>query len=195
MTGRRRSSPSWDALFAIADAHDGYFSTRQAAEAGFSPQLLQKHIKAGRVEHTMRGVYRLVHYPGSTHENLSPVWLWSNEECIFSHQTALWLHGLSEILPHKVYITLPTSWRARRVRLPTGVIASYGDLPAGDWSMAGAVPITTPKRTLLDCSRRHLSPEFLIQAVEDAVGRGLIASDAIDPEVSRALGPYRAPVT
>lgn len=41
------SKPDWDRLFETASAQDGYFTTRQAADAGYSSQLLLKHIRAG----------------------------------------------------------------------------------------------------------------------------------------------------
>ncbi len=42
-----------------------------------------------------RGVYRLVHFPVGDHEDLTAVWLWSEREGVFSHETALALHDLS----------------------------------------------------------------------------------------------------
>ena len=49
MSSATPSKPDWDRLFETAGAQEGYFTTRQAAEAGYSPQLLLKHIRAGRV--------------------------------------------------------------------------------------------------------------------------------------------------
>ncbi|MBU1068633.1 type IV toxin-antitoxin system AbiEi family antitoxin domain-containing protein [Myxococcota bacterium] len=52
----RPPKPDWDLLFETASAQEGYFTTRQAAEAGYSTQLLLKHIRAGRVVRTRRGI-------------------------------------------------------------------------------------------------------------------------------------------
>ena len=54
-------SPDWDHLFEIAAAQTGRFTTQQAAEAGYSPQLLAHHLGARRMVRVRRGVYRLVH--------------------------------------------------------------------------------------------------------------------------------------
>ena len=51
-------SPDWHALYEIAAAQDGYFTTEQAAAAGYSPQLLAHHLAARRVVRARRGVYR-----------------------------------------------------------------------------------------------------------------------------------------
>jgi predicted transcriptional regulator of viral defense system len=95
MTSASPTTPSWDDLFDLAAGQDGLFSTAQAAEAGYSPQLLQKHLRAGRVRRVRRGVYRLVHFPPGEHDDLAAVWLWSNRAGVFSHETALSLHELS----------------------------------------------------------------------------------------------------
>src|SRR5208337_2168977 len=68
----------------------------RTAAAGYSTQLLLKHIRSGRVTRVRRGVYRLVHFPAGEHENLAVLWLWSERMGVFSHHTALALHGLSD---------------------------------------------------------------------------------------------------
>ena len=81
--------PDWDHLFEIAAGQAGYFTTKQAAGAGYSTHLLRKHIHAGRVARSRRGIYRLVHFPASEHEELVAAWLWSEQAGVISHQTAL----------------------------------------------------------------------------------------------------------
>ena len=62
-------SPDWDALFGVAQAQAGYFTTRQAARAGYSPQLLA-YLGDKKVLRVRRGIYRLVHFPSSDQEDL-----------------------------------------------------------------------------------------------------------------------------
>ena len=71
MSGAAIIPPDWDRLFEIAAAQDGLFTTQQAAEAGYSPQLLAYHLSAGRMVRLRRGVYRLVHFPAGDHEDLT----------------------------------------------------------------------------------------------------------------------------
>src|SRR5690349_25003862 len=99
--------PSWNRLYEAASELEGHFTTQQAADAGYSPQLLRKHIQAGRIVRVRRGIYRLVHFPSSVHEELVVIWLWSERQGVFSHQTALSLHGLSDVLPSKSHLTVP----------------------------------------------------------------------------------------
>lgn len=183
------TSPSWDHLFEIAAAQEGHFTTKQAAEAGYSLPLLNHHLNSGRVLRVRRGVYRLVHFPACDHEDLTVVWLWAERRGVFSHQTALALHDLSDILPAKIHMTVPAAWRKRRLRVPEGVTLHYADLPDDDRRWFGAVPATTPLRTLLDCARCHVAPELLRAATLDALHRGLVLHSELDP-VAQALEPF-----
>jgi predicted transcriptional regulator of viral defense system len=167
-------SPSWDDLFDLAVGQDGLFSTAQAAQAGFSPQLLQKHLRAGRVRRVRRGVYRLVHFPPGEHEDLAVVWLWSNRAGVFSHETALSLHVLSDVLPSRVHLTVPSAWSRRRLRVPQGVVLDYGDVANEDRTWVGPVQVTTVRRTLADCIAVGVAPDLVRQAIRQAAERGLV---------------------
>jgi len=53
---RRRTGPNRDRLYKIAEAQDGHFTASQAAEAGYSPQLLARYLRNGRVVRIQRGI-------------------------------------------------------------------------------------------------------------------------------------------
>jgi len=177
-------APDWGALFSIAEAQSGYFTTAQAAGAGYSPPLLHKYLANGRVLRVRRGIYRLVHFPASEHEDLVVLWLWAGQAGVFSHETALALHDLSDVLPSKVHMTVPASWRSRRLRVPPGLVLHYADvgdvgdiggIADADRTGFSAVEITTPLKTLRDCIAANVSPELVRQAVLQARQRGLIS--------------------
>ncbi len=189
MSEASTQSPDWDQLFEVAAAQDGLFTTQQAAGAGYSPQLLAHHLRASRIIRVRRGVYRLVHFPASDHEDLTVVWLWSEQKGVFSHQTALALHELSDALPSKVHVTLPEAWRKRRLREPDGVVLHSGDVAESERRWFGPVPVTAPLRTLEDCAAEHLPPELLRGAALDALDRGLVRRDELGA-VEAALGPF-----
>lgn len=181
--------PEWDRLFEIAAAQEGLFTTKQAAEAGYSPQLLVHHVRRGRVARVRRGVYRLVHFPAGEHEDLVAIWLWTERAGVMSHATALALHELSDVLPAVHYVTLPASWSARRLRVPRGIELHHADLPAEDRGWVGPIPVTSVLRTLNDCAKGGLSPELLQQAAEQALRRGLVTRDELG-DVAKALAPF-----
>lgn len=189
MPRTRPPRPAWDRLYETASAQDGYFTTQQAAAAGYSPQLLQKHKQAGRVQRVRRGIWRLVHYPFGEFDQYAELWLWAGPEAVFSHETALSLHDLSDLLPARIHITLPAAARARRLRPPPGLILHFADVEDRERTWFGCVPVTKPTRTLEDCARASLSPEDLQLAAEQALQRGLVRREEL-VEVEKALRPF-----
>lgn len=189
MEAPRKNRPSWDQLFEMAAAQSGYFTTRQAARAGYSSQLLLKHIRAGRVVRAHRGIYRLVHFPASDHEELVTAWLWSEQAGVISHLTALSLHGLSDVLPAHVHMTLPTAWLQRRFRVPTDIVLHHADVEPEERAWFGAVPATSPARTLNDCAKSGVSPELLRHAALQVLRRGLVTRSELR-DVEAALLPF-----
>lgn len=168
-------APDWDALYEVAQGQGGYFTTRQGAAAGYSPQLLA-YLGSRKVTRIRRGIYRLVHFPASGHEDLVVLWLWSEQVGVFSHETALALHDLSDALPGKVCMTLPSSWRRRRLRVPAGLVLHFADLADADRASFSVVPVTAPLRTLEDCLEAHVAPDLVRQAIHQARQRGLITA-------------------
>jgi predicted transcriptional regulator of viral defense system len=181
--------PDWGALYSVAEAQEGHFTTQQAAATGFSTQLLYKHIHAGRVAKDRRGVYRLVHFPPGEHEELAIVWLWSDRVGIFCNQSALGLHGLSDVMPATLHLALPESWRARRLRVTARVTNHNSENAPSERAWFGPVPATSVKRTLIDCADAHLAPDLLRQATRQALHRGLVARADLAP-IDRALAPF-----
>jgi predicted transcriptional regulator of viral defense system len=87
------------------------------------PPLLAHYQKTGRIARIRRGIYRLVHFPSGEQEELVTAWLWTDSQGVLSHQTALALHGLSDVLPAKIHLAAPElasptlgGWRAPTVR-------------------------------------------------------------------------------
>ena len=181
--------PRWNQLYEVAAGQEGYFTTRQAADAGFSPELLIHHHRAGKVIRFRRGIHRIVHFPPGEHEELVAAWLWSDRAGIVSHETALALHQLSDVLPAEIHLTVPSAWRHRRLRVPPGVVLHHVDVAQSDRTWFGAVPVTNPRRTLNDCAHQNLSPELLRQAAHQALRRGLATRDDLG-DVERALRPF-----
>jgi predicted transcriptional regulator of viral defense system len=189
MEEAKPARPDWNRLFEIAAGQEGYFTTQQAAEAGYSPQLLVHYVHTGRATRSRRKIYRLVHFPAGEHEDLIPVWLWSDRAGVVSHQTAMALLGLSDVLPAHVHLTLPNDWKRRRLRVPDDVVLHFADVPHDDRTWFGAVPTTNARRSLNDCADQGMSPELLRQAALQALRRGLVMRPELGP-VDRVLTPF-----
>jgi predicted transcriptional regulator of viral defense system len=66
----------WDQLYEAASCQMGYFTTAQAATVNFSDQLLEHHLRTGRLKRVQRGIYRLSHFPYGDYDDLIVLWLW-----------------------------------------------------------------------------------------------------------------------
>ena len=178
---QRIRKTSWDKLFAVAEAQAGLFTAEQADTAGLYRQLLRRYVQHGRVRRLRRGIYRLVHFPTSDHESLAELWLWTKREGVFSHETALSLHDLSDVLPRRVHVTVPLEWRGRRLTVPDGLVLHYAALARRERAWVGPVPVpvTGAERTLIDCVRDHVAPDMVAQAIAQAGERGLVGPDQL----------------
>jgi predicted transcriptional regulator of viral defense system len=175
----------------MAAPQDGYFTGDQALAAGFSPQLLQYYIQKALARRVCRGVYHLAQYPHADHEELMALWLWSKREGVFSHETALMLHGLGEAPPDRLTVTMPAAWRRRRLRLPLASTVYYADIPEEEVCRAGSLLLTAPLRTLVDCALAGLPPELVERAARHAIRRRLVTRARLHRAVRAAQQPVR----
>ena len=191
MSPSRQTGPDWDRLYETALAQEGHFTTQQALDAGYSSQLLMKYLNSGKIIRVRRTVYRLKHFPPGQQEDLVALWLWSDRAGVFSHETALMLHELSDVPPARAHLTVPARWRRRRLQVPAGVVLHYADVPKRDRAWVGAVPVTSPARTLADCAADYVSPDFLSSAISQALARGMVSrpqATAVERAVAAGLG-------
>jgi len=172
--------PDWDRLYEVAAQQEGHFTLHQAVAAGYSRQLLEHHLRKGRITRTRRGLYRLTHFPPGDQEDLVVFWLWSQRQGVFSHQTALFLHDLCDALPGHVHMTLPSPPALRRRVVPQGLCLHLGSVPARDRTWSGPVPVTRPLRTIQDCLGASVSPELVQQAIATGLARGLFSQAEVE---------------
>jgi predicted transcriptional regulator of viral defense system len=167
--------PDHNALYQIAEQQAGYFTAAQARQAGFSSSLLSYHLDTGRFERVRPRVYRLVQFPASPHEDLFVAWLQSGPDAIISHDSALALYDLSDLLPDQIHVTVPrtASRRRRMLRLHTKHLAQE------DVTRYEGLPVTTVLRTLVDVTSAGLADEQVQQAIQEALRRGLVTRESL----------------
>ena len=68
-----------------------------------------------------RGIYRLVQFPGTSYEDLFIAWLKTGPGAVISHDSALYLYKLSDVLPSEIHVIIPRTGSRRRkgIRLHT----------------------------------------------------------------------------
>ena len=85
--------------------HNGIITTQQVTDLGFTRQLLMKYIQAGLLERVRQGVYTL---PDHIHDDMFTMCMRS-DHIVFSHESALYLNGLSDRTPFIHTITMPSN--------------------------------------------------------------------------------------
>jgi len=159
----------------------GYFSTSQARERGISSQLLSHYVRRHRFERVRRGLYRLPGFPRAEHDEMREKWMAVGaEKAILSHQSALAVLDLSDVIPDAVHLLLGRRYRG--LRRPAGVVVhTRPDDEEVDTVWREGLPLTAPARTLVDVAG-ELQPEQLEMAMRQALGRGLLTARELEEE-------------
>lgn len=157
-------------LAAIAKEHGGIIQTKVAAQHGISKAMLYKLCKENRIQRIVKGQYIL---PDDLPDELLSISKRS-ENIVFSHETALYLHGISDRTPFERTVTAPSGC------IPSTAIKSeckvyyikpelftLGKMvlktPAGN-----IVPVYDLERTICDCvrNRNKMGTETFLAALK-----------------------------
>lgn len=168
-----------ESLFQIASEQQGYFTTSQAIEAGFQDATHPYHVKCGDWIREWRGIYRIVRYP-RTEEGQYVLWsLWSRNRTgirqgVYSHQTALALFDLSDIMPEKLHMTVPQGFR-RHSEIPGVLVLHRGSIAHQEIEEREGYSVTRPVRAIVDLIiEESVSVDIVQQAFRESKQRGLI---------------------
>ena len=163
----------WDQLVERAADHHGYVTTRDAHDLGIDPTQLRLLTARGRLERVGRGVYRVPILPRSEHDELAEAVAWTLGRGVVSHESALVLHGLSDVNPSRIHLTVPRDNYPR---------AAGGDLyrlhrrtlADSEVTEVDGIPTTTVERTIRDCVADGTDPYQLRLAIDRAEAEGLV---------------------
>ena len=171
-------------LYQLAESQSGYFTAKQAAALGYASNKRIYHVRAGNWVREHRGIYRLTRFPEPDRPDLILWMLWSRDRSdqptgVYSHQTALSLHELTDTNPARLDLTVPTSFR-RGTPIPKVLRLHRGDVPLEDRETLFGVPVTNALRTILDVWKEGSLPRpDLREAFREAVKRGAITKTQI----------------
>ena len=157
-------------LAAIAKSHGGIIDTKTAAEHGISKAMLYKLCKNEKIHRIVKGQYIL---PDEMEDELLSISKRS-DQIIFSHETALFLHGISDRTPFEHTVTAPSDCvPSAAIKTECKVYYIKSELfelgkttlptPAGNM-----VPVYDLERTICDIirSRNKLGTETFLAALK-----------------------------
>lgn len=179
-------------LFEMAESQQGYFTSQQAEECGYSRSNFHRFLKTGEWIKEIRGIYRLAQYPIQDRPELVLWTLWSRNkkgkpQGVWSHETALDIHELTDVMPAKMHMTVPKGFRRTQI-VPKVLTLHYGDLPSQDIEVRQGYFVTTPLRTLVDVvSDESISIDQVELGIRQAIERGMISVREIERKESAKI--------
>lgn len=179
-------NPDYDALYKIVEDQGGYFTAAQARSVGFSWERLSNNVKSDQFERVFRGVYRFVKFPSSRYEDLFIAWLRAGPESVISHESALSVYGLSDIIPSEIHVIVPrtASRRGKGIKYHINKLEDY------EVTRREGLPVTTLPRTIADISRSGVPEEQVVMAIRDGIEKGLISFEMLRIEADKRGGRF-----
>jgi len=181
---RHQSQSASAALFKIAEGQQGYFTAKQAVDVGYLLGSQAHHVKAGNWVRVERGIYRLARFPQSSEEQLVIYSLWSRNRAgepqgVYSHQTALSIHELSDVNPAKLHMTVPPAFR-RSAKVPKILVLHRALLDEKDVERRQGFAVARPLRAIAGlAAAESVSRDIIAQALAEGRERGLITAREI----------------
>lgn len=168
-----------DRLYGLAESQQGYFTSGQAVACGYPTSSHVYHMKTGSWLREGRGIYRLARFPESDDGQYVRWALWSRNrqgvpQGVVSHQTALALFDLSDLMPDRIHMTVPPGFR-RNSAIPEVLVLHLGELAEGDVEVRQGYRVARPLKAVVDLlDDPAVSPGHLRQALNEGLERGLI---------------------
>jgi predicted transcriptional regulator of viral defense system len=167
-------------LFEIASEQGGYFTAEQARACLYSWALLSHHVKSGRFVRVRRGLYRYHEYPSSPREVVLAAWLTVGKDvAVVSHESALDLLDLSDVIPDAAHLTVPRTRRNLPWLPGVKIHTTVRPLRPSDRTYRDGMVVTSPTRTILDAAAAGTAPDQIELAVLQAAERGLATPDEL----------------
>ena len=185
-TPNSRIKPDTAGLFELSSTQLGHFTASQAEEFGFGSDLLSYHVKAGKFLRRHRGIYRFRDYPSSEFEDEMVAWLVAGRErSVVSHETALEMFDLSDVIPQRIHLTVPRT-RRNLPRIPgVRIHTTKRKYHNSDVVNRNGFRVSSPTRSIVEVAESGLAPEQVEMAIRQALSRGLTTPELLREQASQ----------
>ena len=169
------------ALYKIAEDQGGYFSLSQANAIGIRRNQIYRAVKQSIIERVYHGVYRLVLFPANQFEELYAAVVSMGDEAVVGFETALYVYGLSDIIPADIHIIMPRSSSRRRIHVKMYTTK----LDDQDITLYEGFRITTVARTIVDVLSSHVDIDQVHMAISQAIAQGMTTREKLIDQAQR----------
>lgn len=188
-----------DIMAVINSNGNKMITTIEITSLGYSRTLISKYVKAGLLERVRQGVYVVT---DSVHDDMYTLMLRSRY-IIFSHDTALFLNGISDRTPFLHSVTIPSN-KALSPSIKDESICYYVKpelhqlgVIEKKTTFGNTVRTYNPERTICDLlrSRSRCDEETLVSAIKNYANSkdkdlNLLANYAEQFHISKVLRQY-----
>ncbi len=158
-------------LEALIEMRGGYLLLHEAQNLGISKTYVQQYIKFNGLERIAHGLYKT---PDVWTDDLY-IFALKNEKLVYSFDTALMLHGLTEREPAEIFVNVPKNYNASHLRSKGIVVCQVKE----EWMELGKtsvktiygnnVPVYDMERTICDILRvkEKKDPQMFVYAIKE----------------------------
>lgn len=170
----------------LAASQRGLFTAAQVQAAGVTRLALARLANHGQIERVGHGVYRAGGAPSTRVEDVLAAWMEFDPSTptylrdkgpqgfTASLNTAAWLHGIGVLNP----VPLAFSHPKRRQTSKKQLRFLKRELELDDITVVSGIPVTSPRRTVLDLLDYGEDLSLVSGVLADALEAGLIKADA-----------------
>jgi threonine synthase len=104
----------------------------------------------------------------------------SRDAAVVSHESALELLGLSDVVPDRVHLIVSRSHRGRKAPAGVRMHTTTEHLRREDIIIRDGIRLTAPARSIIDAASTGVAPEQVAAAAREAVARGLVTKRVLE---------------
>jgi len=159
----------WKPLYDRAAKTGGIFHADEARVFGVSRAILHNVACINSV----RGYHNVFYFHAIDFSpiawNDAAAYVWARGAGVLSHGSALSLWDLSDYLPSKTTLTLPTTWRARKI--PDQIFPVFTDIRPHTLKLGG-FEVSSPEQAIYEFRADHWRADLSTQALRQLEERG-----------------------
>lgn len=151
--------------------NNGLLEAKQAADEGIDNKVLQRMVEKGLIERIGHGLYLDPDF-------MQDEYVVAQYRCrkgVFSHETALYFHDLSDRTPFQLMMTIPAGYNTRLLKEPDKYKFFYCKkdqygigVTQGKTTFGNPITLYDKERTICDCIRKKdkLDSDVVVMSVK-----------------------------
>ncbi len=161
-----------DKVIELLNSNNGIITSSEALTAGIDNKTLQRMYRSGEIERVAHGIY----IDSNQMEDEFYLTQYRCKKGIFSHETALYFHELTDRTPFQMMLTIPSGYNTRLLKDKDKYKFFY---ISDKFHSIGKIDMNTPfenevyvydkERTICDCLKKkdyNLDNNLVIEAVK-----------------------------